>query len=254
MADEPLGTPGEEEYTFTESDAGDAFGPGTSKQGVFEKVKRKNILIIVFVIVVAFSVYQLLSFFFSARTIKKEKPAKVAVVKEVAQPEMLQPEMILAPESLEALTLSEKPLALSDQSLATSLAPVHSNIQANATKLDTIETTLDKVNKNISAQTEHLAKIDQTLRKTTALLSLQQAKLKVLMLRHESKMKSEEQDYYVQATVPGRAWLRTKAGKVISVRVGDKVPGYGTVQAIDSQEGMVITNTGDVITHSPDDS
>jgi hypothetical protein len=50
--------------------------------------------------------------------------------------------------------------------------------------------------------------------------------------------------YYVQAIIPGRAWLKNADGQVITVAPGDSVPGYGTVATIDSQSGLVVTSTG----------
>ncbi|NNM58805.1 MAG: hypothetical protein HKM04_03220 [Legionellales bacterium] len=51
-------------------------------------------------------------------------------------------------------------------------------------------------------------------------------------------------DYYVQAVIPGRAWLKSSNGQIITVTTGDAVPGYGTVETIDSQSGVVTTSTG----------
>lgn len=51
-------------------------------------------------------------------------------------------------------------------------------------------------------------------------------------------------DYYVQAIIPGRAWLKNSQGQVITVGPGDPVPGYGTVTNINPQSGSVTTSTG----------
>jgi hypothetical protein len=54
-------------------------------------------------------------------------------------------------------------------------------------------------------------------------------------------------DYYVQAIIPGRAWLKNSQGQVITVGQGDAVPGYGTVTNINPQSGSVTTSTGTTI-------
>lgn len=51
-------------------------------------------------------------------------------------------------------------------------------------------------------------------------------------------------DYYVQAVIPGRAWLKNADGQILTVTQGDPVPGYGTVSLIDAQNGIVMTSTG----------
>lgn len=46
----------------------------------------------------------------------------------------------------------------------------------------------------------------------------------------------------VQAVIPGRAWLRDVKGRLLTVQVGDQIPGYGTVISIDAHKGIVRTN------------
>jgi len=50
--------------------------------------------------------------------------------------------------------------------------------------------------------------------------------------------------YYVQAVIPGRAWLKDSAGKIISVGIGDQVPGFGSVTQINTRAGSVHTTSG----------
>ena len=57
--------------------------------------------------------------------------------------------------------------------------------------------------------------------------------------------------YSVRAVVPGRAWLQVKRNRrivhLITVKVGDFLPGYGRVQAISARRGMVWTSWGNII-------
>lgn len=53
--------------------------------------------------------------------------------------------------------------------------------------------------------------------------------------------------YYVQAVIPGRAWLKDASGKIVSVGIGDQVQGYGTVTKIEPRSGTVITSSGNKI-------
>lgn len=48
---------------------------------------------------------------------------------------------------------------------------------------------------------------------------------------------------YVQAAIPGRAWLRSETGQLITVIPGDEVAGYGRVMSIDATTGTVVMSS-----------
>jgi intracellular multiplication protein IcmG len=50
--------------------------------------------------------------------------------------------------------------------------------------------------------------------------------------------------YRLQAAIPGRAWLMRSDGANVTVSLGDKIPGYGTIVGIDPNEGVVQTSSG----------
>ena len=50
--------------------------------------------------------------------------------------------------------------------------------------------------------------------------------------------------YYVQALIPGRAWLKGSNGATMTVAPGDVVPGYGRVLRINPNNGTVTTTSG----------
>lgn len=62
------------------------------------------------------------------------------------------------------------------------------------------------------------------------------------------------QIYYLKALVPGRAWLQTLKGQVATVTIGDRLPGYGIIQSIDTEQGIVTTSSGRLIQYGPRDS
>ncbi|MFN7098565.1 MAG: hypothetical protein ACK4PR_13580, partial [Gammaproteobacteria bacterium] len=68
-----------------------------------------------------------------------------------------------------------------------------------------------------------------------------------------SNASSNAADYYVQAIIPGRAWLKNSSGQIITVAPGDPVPGYGTVTNIDAQNGVVTTSSGTKIVFGIDE-
>lgn len=59
--------------------------------------------------------------------------------------------------------------------------------------------------------------------------------------------------YYVKAMIQGRAWLMTSEGNTFTISEGDTLPSYGTVDAIEPDNGVVMTSSGRVITFKPED-
>lgn len=54
----------------------------------------------------------------------------------------------------------------------------------------------------------------------------------------------QAKSFFVQAIIPGRAWLEDGEGQTITVTYGDEVPGFGQVTEIDPQNGFVATSSG----------
>jgi hypothetical protein len=69
------------------------------------------------------------------------------------------------------------------------------------------------------------------------------------------KIATKPKVYHITAMVPGRAWIKsTDSGQAISVRVGDKLPSYGAITSIDSDNGVVATTSGRIIKFGENDS
>lgn len=60
--------------------------------------------------------------------------------------------------------------------------------------------------------------------------------------------------FYLQSLVASRAWLYDKNGKLITVKVGDSIAGYGKVQQIDTKSGVIFTDSGRRISYGTNDS
>jgi intracellular multiplication protein IcmG len=60
--------------------------------------------------------------------------------------------------------------------------------------------------------------------------------------------------YYLKAIVPGRAWLQARNGATTTVKIGDRLPGYGIIQMINVQQGIVTTSSGGIIQYGSKDS
>lgn len=54
----------------------------------------------------------------------------------------------------------------------------------------------------------------------------------------------EEPEYVVHAVIPGRAWLKSSKGQIITVTEGDSLGNYGKILVIDAASGVVLTSSG----------
>ena len=54
----------------------------------------------------------------------------------------------------------------------------------------------------------------------------------------------ENPEYQVHAVIPGRAWLKSIKGTIITVAEGDSLGNYGKVLVIDAAHGLVLTSSG----------
>lgn len=53
--------------------------------------------------------------------------------------------------------------------------------------------------------------------------------------------------YHLRAVIPGRAWLESDQGELLTVAIGDKLQGYGRIYQINAQQGVVSTTSGKMI-------
>jgi hypothetical protein len=51
-------------------------------------------------------------------------------------------------------------------------------------------------------------------------------------------------DYVVHAIIPGRAWLKSTGGQIITITEGDQIGDYGKVASIDATNNIVRTSSG----------
>lgn len=119
--------------------------------------------------------------------------------------------------------------------------------------------TLTKLNQTIKAMDQRLS----TLTNTTTTLSkemgsvrnqVSQAKQMVedeeldlgdpLMRRKAKCAVQEEQEYVVHAVIPGRAWLKSGRGQIITVTEGEVIGNYGKILVIDAANSVVLTSSG----------
>lgn len=127
-------------------------------------------------------------------------------------------------------------------------------IRSNQLSIDNISVRVQNLETTVGKMDNTLTRIDNRLKKP------QRAQRNVVKKRMVKKNKKVRRAAPVRrdlvglkAVVPGRAWVQTSSGQMMSVRVGDSIYGLGRVKAIDAPAGKVVTSSGAVIGYGPGD-
>ena len=86
------------------------------------------------------------------------------------------------------------------------------------------------------------------------LAQMQSAAKEVKKVEHKPAAAAPKITYTLKALVPGRAWLQASNNTTVTVKVGDQLAGYGTINAINTSQGWVATSSGKYITYGADDA
>jgi intracellular multiplication protein IcmG len=252
----------EEEYHFaTEPETAGVFAPPSPAQkgDVMGRIKRKNILVAAGVIVVVFSIYKILDVIITRHSHEviprasqtTEFPTRVTPLPPPPAP---MPVEEPAPKPVDTTASPASDTAPVTNRLS-ALEEQNTNFQSSIDKLNSQVTELQTAVANMNSQ---ITALNQGIQNIADKLAEQEAKEAAL---HAVKVHTRKVHhirirpiYFVRAIIPGRAWLSTSHGGTVTVRLGDNLPGYGVVQAIDPVQGTITTSVGAIIGYSPGDS
>ncbi len=227
---------------------------------------RRNALIAVAVFFLFMLLYKIFSAVFTSKdqTIKPVEVTSVTTTKN--SPEYNDPEPItVIPETPTLNTNTRAPVNSTSSTINVQmerqLTALQSNQQSMQTQVATMTNQLNSVNHNVGALLSKMAELNQIIEKLHTQVDLQSHEI-VRLTEHarpkRPKMipvsKTPVIKYYLQAVIPGRAWLIATNGTTLTVREGTLVQGYGVVKLIDPSQGMVLTSSGQVIKFSQEDS
>ncbi len=171
---------------------------------------NKKVLIIVGVIVLFFIAYQFVT------------PSKPKT-----------PSMPTATQKVPATTVSDGRVTNLLQQVNVN-ADAIAKLQGQLTQTQAVLTNMESVLNSIDAKVQKLSS-DVTILTT---------RRSVRRVRSVHKMRLPSVRYHVMAIVPGRAWLRSSHGLIITVRPGERIPHYGVVRRINPDRGLVTTSYG----------
>ncbi|CAM4504889.1 MAG: hypothetical protein LEGION0403_FIIPPAGN_01919 [Legionella sp.] len=241
--------------------------PGKSPKGPNKDVRR-NALIAVGVVIAAMVGYKVVGGIFSGKSTTEKgaalPPAPVAAIAPQQQIQPMpqlqpQPTQQLAPQPVQQPTL---PVA-QDAALKQQVESIVTNQQNVQSQVSSMNEQVGNVNNNVNNLSAQITQLNQTITDLTNQLNKQSEVIAVLMERTKPKVVrrvlppqryGHANIYYINAVIPGRAWLIGTNGSTLTVREGTKIAGYGVVKLIDSMDGRVLTSSGRTIRFSQDDS
>lgn len=240
----------EDEYHLPELEGQNVFGH--QQDLTLQRAKRRKLLIIVGAVVAILAAYKLLGLFFSHKTTKKS-PTPVTTVTTTTTPQPITnitPAPTISPPS--PVTSAATTTTTTDMTTTKPL-PIETPSNEAVTK---IENQMGVVTGNLNDVTSKLAQLSQRLEAMQTLLQQQQTQPKETVKKvekvHITKKvhhvaRTPRTCFYIQAIIPGRAWLVASNDQTMTVAWGDIIPGYGKVSLIDPVKGVVVTNKGAII-------
>lgn len=269
MADIQNDTDGNEnEYEFADLDVGgsdlldDDDYVAVNETPVYEDVQPKNTIVRNVIIVLVLLVFSILFYkFFSSFPGKKTTVKTQTVVQKTVPPPVSQ--VVPAPTVISTPVIKPQ-VNNNDEEVNRKLAALDATQQNLSAEVSTINSQLNTISANMNALNAKMASLNDSLTILASRLEEQDAHL-TAMIEARKKVQVEARPrapriyapavtYYLQAIIPGRAWLIASNGSTITVREGTNIAGYGTVKMIDPSQGRVLLSSGRIIRFSQQDS
>lgn len=264
-----------DEYKFEDSDEinlevlEDENVPSTTHS--FDESGRKNLtdvkrnaLIAVGLLIIIIIIFKLLGSLFSSKNkVEKATVPPIHTMNTGSVPSTAPP---LQPAPLSELAPIQPPAPGGSQ-ISQKLSVLEVNQQTVRSQVMSVSSQLEGVNLNVNDLTSKIAALSQMVAtltekvdeqsQTIARLTARTVRPKppIVPQRRAAITTRNQPTYYIQAVIPGRAWLITEnSTATLTVREGTVIAGYGTVKLIDPLQGRVLTSSGRVIRFSQQDS
>lgn len=187
----------------------------------------------------------------SARAAEQQKTQAQEVV-------TTQQDMISAPPAKEIVVQPQQPSPsfLSNDQITQIQTAVQQKISAAEQEISSNRDQLSGLKDAISKAQQDISSVGQSINQlagTTQQLLVEVQQLKAPKIKPKKKVVKPLSIYHVRAIVPGRVWLESADGKSVTLRVGDSLEGYGTVEVISPRQGMVLMSNGSYIQYGIND-
>ncbi|KTC66533.1 protein IcmG (DotF) [Legionella adelaidensis] len=237
----------------------EAAAEGTNTEAVTERRFsepsniRRNALIVVGIILLAMILYKFLGSYFSDRKIPVKDATPVP-----EQPKPV-PQPVITPTPVPPVV--QQPVVQDSPQIEQKISSLEVGQQSMRSEVETVNAQLGGLNTNINNLTAQIAQLNQIINTLNAKVDAQAREIEQLTITRKPKPVKKAirkvtpaPKYYIQAVIPGRAWLIAPNGSTLTVREGSVLPGYGTVKLIDPNQGRIVTSSGQMIRFSQADS
>jgi intracellular multiplication protein IcmG len=123
-------------------------------------------------------------------------------------------------------------------------------VTSSQDRITNLSDAASKTEQDISSINQHLDQLTTAMQQM--LLELETIK-ECTAHKHKKRTYRLPVAYHIRAIVPGRVWLESSKGKSVSLRVGNKLEGYGVVRVISPRQGMVVMSNGSIIQYGVND-
>lgn len=228
----------------------------SEKPSPFQLDTKRKALIVVLLLIFSIVIYKWINSSFSSN--KEITAAKTVAAKETPKPVIMQqPTQAIIPETTTTIVNV-------DERVGRQLSDLEQGQQKNQADFLLVNSQINGINTSMTGMIAKIDELSRVVAQLTAKIEAEEiarAKPRVVTIkRARSKNISSHRPttlsthYYIQAVIPGRAWLVATNGSTLTVREGTNIAGYGMVKLIDPRQGRVLTSSGQVIRFSPEDS
>ena len=213
----------------------------------------RNALIAVFTLVFGILLYKVIHNLYVRHTVAVPKPQPIVTKQQVVEPPVAPQPIVHDNTAVIKANIDDKlsMVTESQQNVQTELASMTQNVNNMETQMTEVSANMANMSQLIEALQ---AKVTEQSQLIENLLAVRKHEYATKHHYHRRHTHASTLKYYVQAVIPGRAWLIATNGVTLTVRQGTAIRGYGIVQFIDATRGRVMTSSGKVIKFSQEDS
>ncbi len=228
----------DEEYSLQQPESAASFTTVSTAahRNIFEQINRRHIVLGIIFLFLIYGAYGLIKRFIHTSLTRSTQITKG--VQRVA-------EKSNATDAVVNVKPADPTMVRLDH-LAQGQIDIQSEIRSLDSKISAVQTSLLDLDTQI-------AQVDDQLQSLHATQELFIQKQMQAAKKIERKHRLPNTVYYVRAMIPGRVWFTTQDGSVLTLGVGDNLAGYGVIDTIDPDQGIVTLSSGAVIGYNPND-
>jgi intracellular multiplication protein IcmG len=139
----------------------------------------------------------------------------------------------------------------SQKTIQANIASLSQQVSQLSSQVNAITSLMQTYPQDVSGIQTKLTLMEQVLQELKVAINAKKVSTVVVKPKSQPytmpKFVTPSPTYYIQAIIPGRAWLISSNGSTLTVTVGTRVPGYGVVEKIHALQGVVEVSSNRVL-------